>query len=176
MRQMKKVALTTITIALALSLSSCYGAGPDAETRKVQRVTDGAEAVINSDDSDIRVSNFLLVATEDGAAVVVGHIVNRSEVADELLGISVAGSPATLTGETKLATNKPLHFEGELANAKAVFKGVNPIAGTHVDVTIGFARAGLVTVRAIIRDKRDLYANVTSGASVATTEATPAAK
>ena len=161
MRRMKKVAVTTIAIALALSLSSCYGAGPDAETRKVNRVTDGAEVVINTDGSDIRVSNFLLVATADGSAVVVGHIVNRSEVSDELLGISVAGSPAVLTGETKLATNKPLHFEGELANVKAVFPGVSAIAGTHVDVTIGFARAGLVTVKAIIRDQRDLYANVT---------------
>lgn len=161
MRRMKKVAVTTIAIALALSLSSCYGAGPDAETRKVNRVTDGAEVVINTDGSDIRVSNFLLVATADGSAVVVGHIVNRSEIADELLGISVAGSPAVLTGETKLATNKPLHFEGELANVKAVFPAVSAIAGTHVDVTIGFARAGLVTVKAIIRDQRDLYANVT---------------
>lgn len=176
MRQMKKIAVTTITIALALSLSSCYGSGPDAETRMTTRVTDGAEAVIKSEESDIRVSNFLLVATEDGSAVVVGHIVNRSEVADELLGISVAGAPAALTGETKLATNKPLHFEGELANVKAVFPGVGAKPGTHVDVNIGFARAGLVTVRVIIRDKSDLYANVTSGAKLATTEATPAAK
>lgn len=176
MRQMKKIAVTTITLALALSLSSCYGAGPDAETRKVNRVTDGAEAAITNDGSDIRISNFLLVATEDGSAVVVGHIVNRSDVADELLGVSVAGTPAALTGETKLATNQPIHFEGELANVKAVFPGVNAIAGTHVDVTIGFARAGLVTVKAIIRDQRDLYANVTSGAKLATTEATPAAQ
>ncbi len=176
MRQMKKVAVTTMTIALALSLSSCYGSGPSAETRMITRVTDGAEVVVNTDGSDIRVSNFLLVATEDGAAVVVGHIVNRSEDPDQLLGISVGGSPATLTGETKLLTNAPLHFEGEMANAKAVFTGVNPIAGTHVDVTIGFARAGLVTVKALIRDQRDLYANVTSGAKLPTTEETPAAK
>lgn len=175
MRQIKKVAVTTIAIALALSLSSCYGSGPSAETRMISRVTDGAEAVIKNDDSDIRVSNFLLVATEDGSAVVVGHIVNRSEVADQLLGISVAGAPAILTGEAKLATNQPLHFEGQLANVKAVFPAVGAVAGTTVDVTIGFARAGLVTVRAIIRDKSDLYANVTSGAKLATTEEAPAA-
>lgn len=176
MRQMKKVAVTTLTIALTLSLTSCYGSGPNAETRLISRVTDGAEAVIKTESSDIRVSNFLLVATEDGAAVVVGHIVNRSEVADELLGISVGGAPALLTGETQLLANKPLHFEGELANAKAVFPGVSPTPGTHVDVTIGFARAGLVKVSALIRDKRDLYANVTSGGKLSTTEATPAAQ
>ncbi len=174
MRQMKKVAVTTMTIALALSLSSCYGSGPSAETRMISRVTDGAEAVVKDEDSDIRVSNFLLVATEDGSAVVVGHIVNRSEVADELLGVSVGGSPAALSGETKLATNKPLHFEGELANVKAVFPGVGATPGTHVDVTIGFARAGLITVKAIIREKRGYYENITSGAKLSTTEEAPA--
>ena len=172
MRQMKKVAATTISIALALSLSSCYGAGPDAATRMVNRVTDGAEAAINTDGSDIRVSNLLLVATEDGSAVVVGHIVNRALEADQILGITVGGVPATISGETKLLTNEPIHFEGEQANAKAVFAAVGAVAGNHVDLTIGFARAGLVTLRVIIRDKRDIYADVTTGAKLATPAAT----
>ena len=122
MRQMKKFAVTTVAIALALSLTSCYGSGPEAATRMVTRVTDGAEAVVNTDGSDIRVSNLLLVATEDGSAVVVGHIVNRADATDEILGITVGGIGATISGETKLFTNKPLHFEGEQANAK-FFKG-----------------------------------------------------
>ena len=171
MRQMKKIAVTSISIALALSLTSCYGAGPNAATRMVNRVTDGAEAVINTDGSDIRVSNLLLVATEDGSAVVVGHIVNRSEEADEILGITVGGVGAVITGEKKLLTNTPIHFEGEQANAKAVFPGVGAEAGKHVDLTIGFARAGLITVRAIIRDKSDIYADVTTGSKLAATPA-----
>ena len=168
MRQVKKVAVTTLTIALALSLSSCYGSGPDAATRMVNRVTDGAEAVVNTDGSDIRVSNLLLVATEDGSAVVVGHIVNRADATDEILGITVGGIGATISGETKLFTNKPIHFEGEQANAKAIFPGVGAQAGRNVDLTIGFARAGLITVRAIIRDKSDIYADVTTGAKLET--------
>lgn len=172
MRQMTKVAVTTISIALALSLTSCSGAGPDAATRMITRVTDGAEAVVNTDGSNLRVNNLLLVATEDGSAVVVGNIVNRADETDQILGISVGGAAATLTGETKLLTNKPIYFEGENANAKAVFPGVGAVAGRNVDVTIGFARAGLVTVRAIIRDKRDIYANVTTGAKLSTPAAT----
>ena len=171
MRQMKKAALTTIaiafTVASSITLTSC-GSGPNAETRKTNRVTDGAEAVINSDGSDIRVSNLVLVATEDGAAVLVGQIVNRADVADEILGITVGGVGATITGEKKLLSNKPIHFEGEQANAKAVFAGVNPVAGTTVDLMIGFARAGLVTTRVIIRDQRDIYAGITSGAKLET--------
>ena len=172
MRQMTKVAVTTISIALALSLTSCSGAGPDAATRMINRVTDGAEAVVNTDGSDLRISNLLLVATEDGSAVVVGHIVNRANETDQILGITVGGVGATLTGETKLVANKPIHFEGDSANAKAVFAGVNAEAGKNVDVTIGFARAGLVTVHAIIRDQRDVYAGITSGAKLVTPSAT----
>jgi hypothetical protein len=173
MRQIKKVAVTTISIALALSLSSCYGAGPNAATRLVNRVTDGAEATVNTDGSNIRVSNLLLVATEDGSAVVVGHVVNRAEASDQILSITVGGQPATLTGLKELQTNKPIHFEGEQANAKAVFAGVGAVAGNHVDLSIGFARAGLVTLRVIIRDKRDIYADVTTGAKLATPAPTP---
>ena len=50
--------------------------------------------------------------------------------------------------------------------------GLNPVAGTTVDLTIGFARAGLVTSRVIIRDQRDVYAGITSGAKLETPEAT----
>ena len=53
-----------------------------------------------------------------------------------------------------------------------MFPGVGAVAGRNVDITIGFARAGLVTVRAIIRDKRDIYADVTTGAKLATPAAT----
>jgi hypothetical protein len=168
MRQMTKVAITTISAALVLTLTSC-GSGPSAETRMTNRVTDGAEAVINTDGSDIRVSNLLLVATEDGSAVLVGHIVNRADKNDKILGFSVGSSTAVITGMTDLYTNEAIHFEGESANAKAVFPGVGAVAGVNVDLTIGFARAGLVTVSAIVRDQRDLYADVTTGAKLETT-------
>lgn len=166
MRKITKVAVTTISIALTLSLSSCYGSGPDAATRMITRVTDGAEAVVESDGSNLRANNLVLVATEDGSAVLVGTIVNRADATDQIIGISAGDAQATVTGETKLATNKPVIFEGENANAKAVFAGVNPVPGTNVSLTIGFARAGLVTVNVIIRDKRDDYAGVTSGAKL----------
>ena len=171
MRQMTKVVITTISAALALSLTACSGSGPNAATRLTNRVTDGAEAIVNTDGSNIRISNLLLVATEDGSAVLVGHIVSRALESDRLLGISVGGSNASISGLTDLKTNVPIHFEGDSANAKAVFVGVNAIAGSTVQVNLGFARAGLVTVRAIIRDQRDVYAGITSGTEPATTEA-----
>ena len=157
----KKFTTAVITAALALSLTACGGSGPDAATRLIKRVTDGNEAVVKTNGSDLSITNLLLVATEDGSAVVVGTIVNYMDEADALLGISAGGTTATLSGEQNLLRDKPIRFEGETANAKAVFAGVGAQAGKNVELQLAFARAGVVTVNAIIRDKRDTYANVT---------------
>ena len=161
MRKVKKVAVLTISIALALSLTSCYGAGPNAATRMINRVTDGNEGDVNTDGSNLRVDNLLLVATEDGSAVVIGTIINRSPEDDSLVGISVANVPATITGEINLVQEKPIRFEGDQATSKAVFDAVGAKAGTNVPVELSFARAGVVKFQAIIRDKRDAYAAIT---------------
>ena len=158
---LKNFTVALVTAALALSLTSCAGAGPNASTRLIKRVTDGNEAVVKTDGNDLSVSNLLLVATEDGSAVVVGTIVNYMDEADALLGISAGGVTAKLSGEQNLAKNQPIRFEGDSANAKAVFAGVGAQAGRNVELQLAFARAGVVTVTAIIRDKRDAYANVT---------------
>jgi hypothetical protein len=55
----------------------------------------------------------------------------------------------------------PIRFEGDSANVKAVFAGVGATAGKNVALQLAFARAGVVTVDAIIRDQRDTYANIT---------------
>ena len=155
--------ITTITaLLIATSLTAC-GAGQDAATRNIKQVTDGVEVNIIQNGSSIKILNLLLVATETGDAVVVGTIVNNGEQADKLLGIAVGGKAATVTGDTTLNQNAPLRFEGDSANVKAVFAGVSPVAGRHVKLSLGFARAGMVTAEVIIRDKRDAYKDVTSG-------------
>ena len=156
----KKITIAITAAALALSLTSC-GYGPNAATRLIKRVTDGAEATVTTNGSNLSISNLLLVATEDGSAVVVGTIVNYMDEADALLGISAAGTTATLTGEQNLLRDKPIRFEGDSANAKAVFAGVGAQAGRNIELQLAFARAGVVAVNVIIRDKRDDYAGVT---------------
>ena len=167
----KKIAATFTIASLALTLSSCAGAGPNAATRVIKQVTDGAEAKIKTEGNDIFVANMLLVATEDGSAVVVGTIVNYLETPDTLLGISAGGVQANITGEKELRKNEPIRFEGEVATSKAVFPGVGAQPGKNVTVTLAFARAGVVTLNAIIRDQRDDYAGITTGAKLATAPA-----
>ena len=165
----RKSIVITSALAFSVLLSGC-GAGQNAATTKITRVTDGNEITIRENGSEIRVVNLTLVDTSDGAAVVVATIVNQGSEPDQLLGFSVQGVQATLSGESALLPNKPLFFEGEQANAKAVFLGANPKPGTHVKVSIGFAKAGFVSADVIIRDKRDDFKNVISGATLATAD------
>jgi len=165
----RKTIVITSALAFSLLLSGC-GAGLNAATTKITRVTDGNEITIRENGSEIRVVNLTIVDTGDGAAVVVATIINQGTESDQLLGFSVQGVPATLTGETALLPNKPLFFEGEQANAKAVFLNAKPKPGTHVTISLGFAKAGFVSAEVIVRDKRDDFKNVISGAELATVE------
>ena len=164
---MRRIFTIIASLLIATSLTAC-GAGQNAATRNITQVTDGVEVEVTQNGSAIKIVNLLLVATENGDAVVVGTIINKGAETDQLLGIAVGGNTATLTGDTTLAQNAPLRFEGESANVKAFFSGVNPVAGRHVKLSLGFARAGLVTAEVIIRDKRDDYKNVTSNSVEAT--------
>ena len=158
---MRRIFTIITALLIATSLTAC-GAGQNAATRNITQVTDGVEVKVTQNGSAIKIVNLLLVAVENGDAVVVGTIVNQGAEPDQLLGIAVGATTATITGDTKLAQNAPLRFEGESANVKAVFSGVKPVASRHVKLSLGFARAGLVTAEVIIRDKRDDYKNVTS--------------
>jgi len=159
---MRRIFTIISALLIATTLTAC-GAGQNAATRNITQVTDGVEVEVTQNGSAIKIVNLLLVATENGDAVVVGTIVNQGAETDQLLGIAVGGTTAIITGNTTLAQNAPLRFEGESANVKAVFSGVTPVAGRHVKLSLGFARAGLITAEVIIRDKRDDYKNVTSG-------------
>jgi len=158
---MRRVLTALLIATLTLSLSGC-GAGLNASTRNVKQVTDGVEATVNTDGNNIKVVNLLVVATAEGAGVLVGTLVNSMDQEDALLGVAINGQVATVTGSNVLAKNKPVVFEGPSANIKAVVPVLGAKAGDSVQVTMFFARAGEVTVQAIIRDQRDTYAGITA--------------
>jgi hypothetical protein len=158
---MRRVLTALLIATLAVSLSGC-GAGLNAETRKLKQVTDGVEATVNTDGNNIKVVNLLVVETAEGAGVLVGTLVNSLDQEDALLGVAINGQIASLTGSNVLVKNKPVIFEGPSANIKAVVPALGAKAGQRVQVTMFFARAGEVTVQAIIRDQRDDYAGITA--------------
>ena len=158
---MRRVLTALLIATLAVSLSGC-GAGLNAETRNLKQVTDGVEATVNTDGNNIKVVNLLVVETTQGAGVLVGTLINSMDQEDTLLGVAINGQVATLTGINALAKNTPVIFEGPRANAKAVVPVLGAKAGESIQVTLFFARAGEVTVQAIIRDQRDDYAGITA--------------
>ena len=158
---MRRILTALVIATLTVSLSGC-GAGTNASTRNITQVTDGAEAAIATDGNNIKLVNLLVVATPEGAGVLVGTIVNSLPTEDALLGLAINGQVATVTGTNTLAQNAPVIFEGPSANAKAVVGALGAIPGQSVQVTMFFAHAGQVTVQAIIRDQRDTYAGITA--------------
>ena len=162
---MRRIFSVVVIAALAVSLSGC-GAGNNASTRQVKQVTDGVEGSIEKDGNNIRIVNLLVVAAGGGNAVLVGTIVNTGDTEDALLGVAINGSAANYTGNSVLPKNTPIIFEGDSANAKAVLAGFGGSAGSNVKVGLFFAKAGSITLDAIVRDTRDDYAGVTGAIDV----------
>jgi len=158
---MPRVVTAFLIALLTISLTGC-GAGLNASTRNIKQVTDGVEATVNTDGNNIKVVNLLVVETAQGAGVLVGTLVNSLDQEDALLGVAINGQVATITGSNVLAKNKPVIFEGPSANIKAVVPVLGAKAGESIQITLFFARAGEVSVQAIIRDQRDDYAGITA--------------
>jgi len=158
---MRRITISLMTLTLALSLTAC-GAGLHASTREVKQVTDGVEGSITTNGNSIKLLNILVVQTAGGTGVLVGTVINTLASEDALLGVSINGAIATLTGTNSLPQNAPIYFEGDRANAKATAPALNLPAGSHVQVTMFFAHAGAINVLAIIRDQRDTYAGITA--------------
>ncbi len=158
--------VTPLTIAvLALSLTGC-GAGSNASTRLISKVTDGAEGGVNADGNDISLCNFLLVAQPDGSAVVVGTVINEGANDDALLGLAIPGIQAQFTGISTISQNQTIRFEGETTNAKAVIAGANLKPGTHTVLSLFFGTAGEVKLNVLVRAPEGIYAGVTNQASI----------
>jgi len=158
---MRRTGIAVLSLTLALSLTAC-GAGFNASTRQVKQVTDGVEGTISTNDNLVKAVNILVVATNDGAGVLVGTIINSRPTEDALLGIAINGVVATVTGNSSLKQNSPITFEGDSANAKAVVPALNLKAGTHVQVTMFFARAGELTVSTLVYSQSENYEAVTA--------------
>ena len=158
--------VSAIAIAvLAVSLSGC-GAGQNASTRQVKQVTDGVEGSVIKDGNNIKILNLLVVAAGGGNAVLVGTIVNTADTQDVLLGVAINGTTVSYTGTNTLPKNTPIIFEGDRANAKAVLRGFGGTAGSNVKVGLFFAKAGSITLNAIVREAKEEYAGISGAIDV----------
>ena len=162
---MRRIISALVIAALAVSLTGC-GAGNNASTRQVKQVTDGVEGLITKDGNNIKILNLLVVAAGGGNAVLVGTVINNADAEDALLGIAINGTTLSYTGTTTLPKNTPIIFEGDRANAKAVLAGFGGSAGSHVKVGLFFAKAGAITLNAIVREAKEEYAGISGAIDV----------
>ena len=152
----KKIALLTSTLLAVGALSGCTAAGKDAPTAMIRQVTDGVEA----DSGSVKVRNFILVAQEDGSAVLVATIVNQEEPTDAITSITANGVSGSITGDLVLAKNAPVIFSGDSANASAVFANLGVTTGHRANVEITFANASKISTTALVVEKSAQFANV----------------
>jgi hypothetical protein len=162
---MRRIISALVIAALAVSLTGC-GAGNNASTRQVKQVTDGVEGSITKDGNAIKILNLLVVAAGGGNAVLVGTVINNADAEDALLGIAINGTTVSYTGTTTLPKNTPIIFEGDRANAKAVLRGFGGTAGSNVKVGLFFAKAGAITLDAIVREAKEEYAGISGAIDV----------
>jgi len=158
---MRRTGIALLTFTLAFTLTAC-GAGFNASTREVKQVTDGVEASISTNGNLIKLLNIVVVETADDTGVLVGTVINTLVDEDALLGVAINGVVATVTGTNSLPQNSPINFEGESANAKATVPGLTAKAGQLVPVTMFFARAGEITVMALVRNQSGDFAGITA--------------
>ena len=158
--RLRTIVTPLLIAALAISLTGC-GAGSNASTRLIKKVTDGQEAEINKDSNNIALRNFVLVALPDGSAVVVGTVINRGVNEDALLGVAIPGIQAQFGGVSTIAQNGVIVFEGESANAKAVIPGANLKPGAHTDLSLFFGNAGEITLDVLVQKPEGIYAGIT---------------
>jgi hypothetical protein len=141
---------------LVVVLTGCGASGPDAPTRNIRQVTDGVEATSGS----IKAVNVLLVAQEDGSAVLVGTFVNSGDTRDAITGITANG----IVGEISISTldqySGPAIFEGSSKNSSAKFPGLNAKPSDHVELAVTFATSAPMKMSAIVRAKAEEFANV----------------
>jgi len=162
---MRRIFSAVVIAALAISLSGC-AAGNNASTRQVKQVTDGVEGSITKDGNNIKILNLLVVAVGGGNAVLVGTIINNADAEDALLGIAINGTTLEYTGTKTLPKNTPIIFEGDSANAKAVLAGFGGSPGSTVKIGLFFAKAGAITLNAIVREAKAEYAGISAAVDV----------
>jgi len=159
--RLRTIVTPLLITALAISLTGC-GAGSNASTRLIKKVTDGQEAEVRNENNNIALRNFVLVALEDGSAVVVGTVINRGENDDALLGLAIPGIQAQFTGISTISQNQTIRFEGDSANAKAVIIGANLKPGAHTDLSLFFGNAGEVKFDVLVQKPEGIYAGITA--------------
>ena len=153
----KTLTLALVLIGISVALTGCGATGAESPTRNTRQVTNGVEG----DSGLIKARNVLLVAQEDGSAVLVGTLVNKSVDSDAITSIDIDGTLAKIDPvQNELIKDRPVFFSGDSATAKATFSGIKLAAGTRVNMTFNFVAAAPLKLNVLILEKKEHFSNV----------------
>lgn len=148
-RHRRRTAAGAVSVlVLSGALGGC-AAGFDAVTSQPYAAADGVLAI----EDEIRVSNILLVANEDGlgrlllyAATDRGTRLDETD-GDELLSVSVEGAEAVeIIGETAVPSHGALAFQDAEDDGAILVTGMTKTPGEAVTVEMIFRKAGSLEV------------------------------
>ena len=151
---MSRRPVTVAALAASAAVLSACGTGLQAQTYRESGRQDGANATLDG----IAVRNLYVAPPAsgstiavDGKAVLAGVLVNRSTIADALVGASTAAATsATLEENGQPATSIPAPAGGMSTTSwSIVLRGLTtPLqAGRYISVTLVFDKAGRTTVQ-----------------------------
>jgi hypothetical protein len=151
--------LAAALLALSPVLVACYN-GPQAATtvQATQPTGNGVQVIAG----DINVDNATVVFGPEGTntATLLTRMYNSGQEQDTILGVTINGLPATITGDTSIAPNASVPF-GYPADAQRInVVGDIPLSN-FVPVQILFDRAGLIEMDVLTVLPTGFYADVT---------------
>lgn len=160
----RRLALGLVAVALP-ALTSCVGS---FEAQLDEPYTPGN--AVSADTDDLRVRGVVAVAPDDGAATLVGTILNEGDTDDALVAIRIPGGQARIgTGGAPRSAPVPLpaggiavlgadSYQGEATPVAIQSRSVRP--GYTVPVTFDFERAGSVQLNVLVVPRRGAFATV----------------
>jgi hypothetical protein len=151
--------LAAALLALSPALVGCFNGLQAATTVQSTQPTGNGVQVIAG---DINVDNATVVLGPDGtnAATLLTRVYNSGQEADTILGVTINGLPATITGDSTIAPMSSVPF-GYPADAQRMnVIGEMPVS-TYVPVQVLFDRAGLIEIDVLTVPPTGFYADVT---------------
>ena len=151
--------LTSGLLASTLALSGCYnGMGAITNLQSGQLTGNGVQAQVGN----MRAENLTIVAGPEGSAsaTLITRIVNGDPEADTLLGVTIDGVPAYVTGDViELLPGQSIGFGFEAETWINSYE-FDAEMSTYVPVTLQFERAGIAQVDVLVVPAEGFYAGI----------------
>ena len=153
-----RAAAATLFAATAVALSGCAGTGVDAQTNQQYQAGVGA----NLRTGQVQLYNTLAVDNGNGTATLSTVVVNTTPETQKLDSASAtamdSGEPVDVEAAPAIIGPGDSFNTGPAATV--MLTGGNVEAGDYVTVTLGFDRAGEVTIEAPVVTRTEMYSEV----------------